>query len=148
MRAMLRGDLDRTQDPDNPTLNSFNAIEAVGNLRYYVIPGWSLALHGGASYEAGWGDTQLSDAKLRTALLFACRDVAQPDEGYGCIGGGWRGPVGGWALSATMSRSIKGVTETVDFDLPLNQVASVFRPGGTTKIYTVRVRAIVRIKRF
>jgi hypothetical protein len=80
-------------------------------------------------------------------MMVGCVDVPPPDEGRGCLGGGWRGPAGGWSISAIASRSIKGVTSAVDLDVPLKEIPTFFASGGKTRIYTVRVRAIVRIKR-
>lgn len=119
VRLFARGDVTGTQDAhafDFGDYRSFRSIEVFAGARYPFRSGVALALAGGVTYSIEGSD---GPADPRLYSLLGLVRVPLPGNGYAYAGGGYRGPVGGAALVASVSYPAGPTRVLVDYDFPL-----------------------------
>lgn len=147
LRAFARGDVTGTQDAQAFTLDdftqpeTFRSIEGFAGVRYPIGPG-GLAV--GALAGTSWsieGEDGPLDPRMATALLVVRMPL--PGQGYGYVGGGHRGPVGGAALVASITYPLGPTRLLVDYDYPLTT-----QDDGSLRPWVLKTGVAVPLKRW
>lgn len=145
VRAFARADVTGTQDfasvESFAQYQTFRSVEGYMGLRYVIHPA-GLAV--GALVGTSWsieGDDGPLDPRMATAL--AVVRLPLPGDGYGYIGGGHRGPVGGAALIASVTYPLGPTRWIADYDYPLTKAED-----GTLRPWVLKTGVAVPIKRW
>jgi hypothetical protein len=147
LRADATGDQDggsvATTDP-----RSFRALEANAGLSYRVTKNLDLAAIAGATFSIEGASGAPIDPRLYTAAGLAKVPLSR-GRGYAGAGGGWYGPVGGYAglVSASIPIGNIGAFTVVDYALPI-QAPTGRRPwllkvGATVRVKTINLGQVV-----
>lgn len=118
--------------------STFRRVEVAGGLGYDVGALRLVGL-GGVTYSVEGTSDAPRDPRMYTMAALA--RVGIGESGYAYAGGGFHGPVGGWALLGALSIPAGPAFATVDYAFPLSQTAL------RERAYTLRVGAQVRVKR-
>jgi hypothetical protein len=148
--AFLRADATGEQDGGSLSSTdprSFRALEANGGLSYRVSNNLDLAAIAGATFSIEGATGAPVDPRLYTAA--GLLKVPVYKAGYAGLGGGWYGPVGGYAalFSASIPVGSIGAFTVIDYALPI-QTPTGRRPwllkvGATVRVKTINLGQVI-----
>jgi hypothetical protein len=145
LRAFARADVTGTQDFGSvesfAQYQTFRSVEGFVGARYVIHPA---GLSVGALVGTSWsieGDDGPLDPRMASAL--AVVRLPLPGDGYGYIGGGHRGPVGGAALVASVTYPLGPTRWIADYDYPLTKAED-----GSLRPWVLKTGVAVPIKRW